>query len=332
MSLKQCAVIGVGGIGKWHAKMMNDTGKCQVVALCDANEGLREWAAKEHPQARFYTHADDLFAKENLDLVAVVTPHNLHAPIAINALRHGINVITEKPMATSYQDALAMVAAAKAANRFVTVFHNRRLDPWFLAAKKAVTSGILGRIIELNTGINYGPSPQTWRGFLAPSGGLQFDWGAHLVDYSLQLLGNDILWVSGSSYRRADKPADQVEDQAVTTIQFASGAVARITTRALATVQPQRYHIVGEQGTLIDEWSWGDQGSAKVHTKVNGFAAVVDIPYTKTTAQEYYNNIAAHLTEGAPLLVSGESAAEVIKVLCAGTRSAANGGQPQAWR
>ncbi len=326
--MKRSAVIGVGGIGKWHAKMMKDTGKIDVVAVCDANVALKDWAAKEHPTAHFYTDAKEMFAKEQLDLVAVVTPHNLHAPLAIAALDRGINVITEKPMATRYEDAQAMVAAAKRNGRFVTVFHNRRLDPWYLAAKRALDAGLIGRVIELSTGINYGPGPNTWRGYKEASGGLQFDWGAHLVDYTLNLLGSDIRAVAGYLYRRPEKPKDQVEDHAVTHVYYNSGAVAHISSRGLATVQPPRYHIVGDKGTLLDEWSWGSDGACKVHTSVNGFGAVLSVPYVKRETQEYYNDIAAALTEGKAPMVSGESAALVINVLCTAERSAAQGGVP----
>ena len=329
MKQLRSGVIGVGGIGKWHAKMQHDTGKMEVVALCDANPDLRAWATKDFPAATFYTDYREMFRQAALDLVAVVTPHDLHAPVAIKALDAGINVVTEKPMATTYADAQAMVAAAKRNKRFVSVFHNRRLDPWFLAAKAALDEGLLGRLIEINIGINYGPGPQTWRGFKKPSGGLQFDWGAHLVDYALNFHPAPIRAVGGYLYRAPDKPKDQVEDHAIVDIYFKDGAVAHITSSAKATVQPDRYRLVGEKGTLIDTWAWNDDGKVKVHTHLaSGDPAVIEVSYRKTNAQAYWDNIAAHLVERRPLLVTGESAAKVINVLCTAERSAAQGNKP----
>jgi scyllo-inositol 2-dehydrogenase (NADP+) len=323
------AVIGIGGIGKWHAAMQRDTKAMNVVALCDSNPALKEWAAQDFPDAHFYTSTDELFAKESLDLVSVITPHNLHAPLAIEALKRGINVVVEKPMATSYADAKAMVEAARQHKRFVSVFHNRRLDPWFLAAKKAIDAGLLGRLIELKISVNYGPGPNTWRGFTGPSGGLQFDWGAHLVDYALHLAGGEVRNVAGFAWRKPDKPADQVEDHAETTLYFESGTIAHITTRGKAFNEPERYHFVGDKGTLTDTWNWNDNGAVKVFTRVEGFAAELSIPYVKTKVQDYYDNVAAHMTDGKPLLVTGESAARVINVLCAGRRSAELNNVPQ---
>ena len=323
------AVIGFGGIGKWHAAMQRDTKAMEVVALCDINPDLQAWAAANFPNAHFYASPAAMFAHETLDLVSIATPHNVHAPLAVEALSHGVNVVVEKPMATRHEDACAMVEAARKHNRFVTVFHNRRLDPWFLAARKAIDAGLLGRLIEVNIAVNFGPGPNTWRGFGETSGGLQFDWGAHLVDYALHFVGDEVRAVAGFAWRSPGKPADQVDDHAVAHLYFKNGAVAHITSRGKAFTDPQRYHIVGDQGTLVDSWRWDDAGAVKVFTRAGGFAAEVAVPYVKSQPQAYYDNIAAHLRDGTPLLVSGESAARVIRLLCAASRSAANGSIPE---
>lgn len=324
------AVIGIGGIGKWHAAMQRDTKSMEVVALCDNNPDHQAWATETFPNARFYTSAAAMFANEALDLVSIITPHHLHAPLAVEALSCGVNVVVEKPMATSYEHACAMVEAAYKHKRFVTVFHNRRLDPWFLAAKKVIDAGLLGRLIEVNIAVNFGPGCNTWRGFNESSGGLQFDWGAHLVDYALHFINDEVRAVGGFAWRSPEKPADQVDDHAVTHIYFKNGAVAHITSRGKAFTDPQRYHIVGEQGTLVDPvWQWDDAGAVKVFTRTKGFASEITVPYVKSPIQAYYDNIAAHMRDGTPLLVSGESAARVINVLCAASRSAANGSIPE---
>src|ERR1039457_6735355 len=144
MDKKRCAVIGIGGIGVWHGQMMKDTGRMDLVAVCDSNAAMKDKAKEKFPETKFYTSYRDMFKREKLDLVGVVTPHNLHAPISIAALNAGINAIVEKPMATRYEDCVAMIKAAKKNKRFVTVFHNRRLDGWFLTAKSVINAGYLG--------------------------------------------------------------------------------------------------------------------------------------------------------------------------------------------
>ncbi|MEX0655737.1 MAG: Gfo/Idh/MocA family oxidoreductase [Phycisphaeraceae bacterium] len=322
-------VIGIGGIGKQHGKMHRDTGALDVVAFCDANPAWGSWVEQEFPEAKFYTSTEELFKAESLDLVTIAVPHNLHAPIAIQALEAGANVVVEKPMATTYADAQAMMAAARRTGRFLTVFHNRRLDPWFLAARSAIQDGLLGNVIELNTGINYGPGPRTWRGYKQASGGLQFDWGAHLVDYSLNLIDSPVKHVSGYSYCAPDTPADRCEDHVVTRIHFASGAIANVTSSGRSRHQPDRFRIVGEQGTLIDKWDWAEDGKAEVHTRLSGGEmATTQVAYRKPKPEAYYDNVVAHLRDGTPLLVEDASAAKVINVLCTAERSANEGGVP----
>ena len=293
---------------------------------------MRAVAAEKFPRARFYAKPEEMFAKEELDLVALATPHYLHAPLAIAAVKAGINVISEKPMATRYEDAVAMIAAAKSAGRFITVYHNRRLDPWFLAAKSVVVDErLLGNLLELNTGIIYGPGANTWRGWKKESGGLMFDWGAHMVDYMLHLADSEVVRVSGYLRRAPNTDPRRNEDYGTVRIYFASGAIANVTCCGLDRAQPLRYRIIGERGTLQDEWKWEDTGKLQVWLRLKtGDNATMEVNYRKSPAQAYYDNIAAHMLEGKPLLVSGESAAQVINVLCTAERSHQQGGTPLA--
>ena len=329
MDKRRCAVIGIGGIGVWHGEMMNATGRLEVVAVCDANEAMRAKAKEKFPNAKFYTSHRQMLAKEHPDLVGVITPHNLHAPLAIDALRHGANVIVEKPMATRYEDSVAMIKAAKAHKRFLTVFHNRRLDGWFLAARSVIEAGLLGELVELNAAINYRPSPATWRGYKAASGGLLFDWGAHLVDYLLHLSGSEVKAVSGFYFRSKTTNPKYCEDHGTLRMHFKSGAIGNVSISGADRSQPLRYRLVGMQGTLTDEWNWGENDKLKVYTRLGGGEpAVMEVQYQKTVPQKFYDNIADHLTKGTRLLVSAESAATVINVLCAAERSSKRGGVP----
>lgn len=323
------AVVGLSGVGRNHGRMMRETGRIDVVAVCDTNESLAAAALEGLEGAKFFGKCEDMLRDSKPDVVTLAIPHNLHAPVAIAALEAGVNVIVEKPMATRYEDCLAMMEAARANDRFVTVYHNRRLDSWFLTARAAIEAGYLGKLVHVASAINYGPGPQTWRGYKEASGGLMFDWGCHLVDYVLQLTDEEVEAVSGYLYRRADKDPALVEDHGVVWVRFASGAMGEVTISGIAQAQPPRYRIVGEKGTLIDEWQWQEGERMKVETKLSGGAgASMSLAYTKSTSQVFYDNIAAHLAGEAPLMVSPESAARVINVLCTAERSHAQGGAP----
>lgn len=324
---KRAAVIGIGGIGKWHGQMMRDTGRIDVVAVCDANEAMKAVAEEQFAGADFYTDYTAMLKKEKLDLVAVVTPHHLHAPIAIAALDAGANVICEKPMATSYEACVAMTEAGKRNNRFVTVFHNRRLDGWYLAAKRVIDDGLLGNLFEINIAINFRPGPNTWRGWKESNGGLMFDWGAHLVDYALHFAGVPVRGVSGFFYRDPSMDPALNEDHGSIRIFFENGAIANVVNYGTNRADVRRYHLIGDRGTLVDDWNWGENDTMTVYSKLSGNEPVtMTVPYCKTVPQKYYDNIAAALYGEAPVMVSAESAARIIDIFCTAERSHAQGG------
>ena len=329
MASKRGGVIGIGGIGIWHAQMMRDSKRIDVVGLCDSNPAMAARAEKEFPGVPFHTDVAKFLAKAKLDVVAVVVPHDLHCPIAVQCLAAKVNVIVEKPMATSFDECQQMIKAAKKAKRFLTVFHNRRHDGWFLAAKSAIDDGLIGKPIQIDIAINFGPTAATWRGFKRKSGGIMYDWGAHLVDYALHFAQSEVKAVSGFFYRSPGRDPELNEEHGSVRIHFANGAIANLTVAGTGQGPIHRYFIVGTKGTLVDEWNWGETDKLKVHTRLSGGEpTVAEVQYQKTAWQKYYDGIAASLCDGAPLLVTPESAAKVINVFSTAERSFAQGGVP----
>ncbi len=264
MSRIRGAVIGIGGIGKEHARMQLASGRIDLVALCDANPAARGIAEKEFLGVGFYCDIAQMLAQATPDLVSIATPHVLHAPQAISCLAAGAMVVVEKPMATTFEDAQAMIKASRTYGRPLTVYHNRRLDPWQLAAKAAVDDGLLGTLFEINIGIGGANRDTTWRADKIASGGVLFDWGAHLVDYALILASSEVVAVSGWLYRRAGSLPTSNEDHGSISIRFASGARANITVSNLVYDGLNRYHLLGEKASLSDTRHWSDDGKLRL--------------------------------------------------------------------
>jgi len=321
------AVIGVQGMGKWHASTMRETGRIRVAALCDTDEKARRLCAGESPGARFYTDAEKMLQREQLDFVTIALPHHLHAPMAKLALQHGVNTVVEKPMATTYEDAVSMIEAARKNGRFVTVFHNRRLDPWFQAAMRVVESGQLGKLFEISVDFGGMCHMKRWRGLKETMGGVMFDWGAHLVDWALHFDSSEVLGVSGFLYRCSNTPADSIEDTGTLTMRMASGSACNVSVchRDCLGVE-QRFRLVGEKGTLVDNWSRG-AGELQVGLLLDGWrTAQMQLPYGEANWRGFYDNLADHLDGEAELMVTPESAARVVNVLCTAERSNEQGG------
>lgn len=323
------AIVGIGGIGKLHGKQMVESGGIDLVALCDSGSHAMEISNREFPGVPLYDSIEQLFDAHSIDLVTIATPHYLHAPLAITALKAGANVVVEKPMATTYSDCLLMIKTAHECKKALTVYHNRRLDGWFLAAQHAINDGLIGEVFELSSGIGYPVTSATWRGSKEMSGGVMFDWGAHLVDYIVHFDASDIVSVSGRLYRCPTSNPDLNEDHGTLSIQFASGAVGNVSVSSLEFTSRERYRILGTGGTLTDAWNWGDEHSLKVFSKLtSGEPTTTDVKYHKTEPEKYYRNLVDHIVHGDNLLVTAESAARNINILETAERSHKAGGVP----
>ena len=150
--------IGAGRISDLHAIEYLRNPRAAIVAVCDADPAVaaRQARAWGVPEARTFTGAEDLLAVDEVDLVEVLLPHHLHAPVTLAALRAGKRVSVQKPMATSLADAEAMVAAADAAGLFFKLFENFVFYPPVVKAKELVDAGAIGEPLFVRIKSNFG--------------------------------------------------------------------------------------------------------------------------------------------------------------------------------
>ena len=191
---KKALRVGICGMGDWawrHVKLLRETGGFELVAISSRSDAAWQRVGAELPGVHRYRDHRELLDGARPELVIVTTPHHLHAPMAIEALRAGAHVIVEKPMATSLADGKAMLAAARTAGKMLAVYHNRRFDPWLIAAQRVIEEGALGELIELNGSWPDNAPEGSWRRRKLESGGLFFDLGAHMVTRGLALATED---------------------------------------------------------------------------------------------------------------------------------------------
>jgi len=121
-------------------------GDIELVALADLSEGVLE-AQKEQFGVTGYTDYLQMFAKENLDAVAVVTPDYLHRQVVVDAANHGLHVLCQKPLDTSADGCLDMINAAKENNVLLCVDYHKRFDPGHILLRQQIADGHLGKIM-----------------------------------------------------------------------------------------------------------------------------------------------------------------------------------------
>ncbi|MBQ6715192.1 MAG: Gfo/Idh/MocA family oxidoreductase, partial [Clostridia bacterium] len=139
-------IIGLGGISRVHIANLLKMENAKIVAVCDINED-RLSAAVEKTGAEGYADWHELVKRNDIDIVHILTPHYLHAPMSIEALKAGKHVLTEKPMATTLDDAKKMIETAESAKGTLNVIFQNRYNASSVAIRNMIENGELGSFI-----------------------------------------------------------------------------------------------------------------------------------------------------------------------------------------
>lgn len=235
MSKIKVAVIGCGSIAQ-HRHLpeyaMNDN--IEIVAVCDVVDERAKKIASEYG-VKAYTSYEELLENPDIDAVSVCTPNYLHAPISIAALEAGKHVLCEKPMATSKEEALNMIEAAKKNNKKLMIGHNQRFVPSHQKARQLIEEGVLGKIYSFRTAFGHG-GPEGWSVDGADSWffkkseafiGAMGDLGVHKTDLLRYLLGEEFVEVGAFVETSAKENAD-VDDTAVCILRTESGIIGTL--------------------------------------------------------------------------------------------------------
>jgi predicted dehydrogenase len=203
-------IIGVGQIGKQHLAAWQNIPAARVTALCDVDSAELARAAAEAGIRTTMADFRALIARDDLDAVDVCLHNNLHAPVTVAALEAGRHVYCEKPMAGTWRDADAMLAAAKRTGKKLAIQLRTLFTPETKAAQSLVRDGRLGRLYHArSTGFRrrgrpfvdgYG-SPDFVRKRVS-AGGAMYDVGVYHLAQVLFLLGNPAVErISGKTYQ-----------------------------------------------------------------------------------------------------------------------------------
>ncbi len=249
-------IIGYGNMGSWHAENVRDRVKGITVAgVYDINPERMALAVENG--FKTYESAEALLASD-IDIVLVATPNNYHKIYSIQALRAGKNVISEKPVCMSMQELDDVIAVSKETGKLFTVHQNRRFDTDFAIMKEIFDKKMIGapRVLHSRLYSDHGISGD-WRSSKEAGGGVLFDWGVHLIDQLVVLMGCDPVAVHAKLQNIFFKTVD---DACTVTIDFANGATAIMTVDLWCYVQEARWQMYGTEGTCrIDKW-FGTEG------------------------------------------------------------------------
>lgn len=259
------AIVGCGIIGLNHARAMARNPRLQVTALVDAVPSAAEVLAGVivdelgTPRPALFADLASALAGVPVDLVVIATPSGLHVALAEEAIGAGLHVVIEKPLDVSMDRAgriADLASKAEAEGGVVSVISQHRFDPASAAVARAVHDGGLGRLTSAVASVAWWRSQEyydsgAWRGtWELDGGGAVMNQGVHTVDLLVWFLGEPVAVFAHTALLAHERV--EVEDVAVATIRFASGALAVLhaTTAAFPELSA-RIQVHGSAGSAV---------------------------------------------------------------------------------
>ena len=180
------AIVGVGNRGKHcFSQLIKERTDCRIAALCDVNRYRAELVAREFGDPPVYTDIKEMLNKENLDGVIITTPDAFHEECAVTALKHKVNVLIDKPLATSVAGCRNIVKAVEDSGKTAMIGFNLRHAPILVKLKQIIDEGVIGRVILIENSEYYSGGRTymaRWNGRKSFSGGLWIHKGCHDFD------------------------------------------------------------------------------------------------------------------------------------------------------
>lgn len=300
-------IIGTGWIAEAHVMQYKDMPDVEIVAGADLIEGKAEEFFKkfEVEGVRCYrSHKEMLDAETDLDAVSICTYNATHAECAIYALEKGVNVLLEKPMCVTTEEAVEIMRAEKKSGKIISIGFQPRLDPNMIKVKDIVQSGVLGDIYYIQTGGG------RRRGIPTPFGttfiqkdtgviGAMGDIGCYSLDMVLNAIGypkpltvsgytSDFFGKNPEYFKVENKPAEYadifaVEDFAAGFIRLEGGIILDFRIAwAMHLDTPGDTIIMGKKGSLripsTECWNGSIGGDMTIYSEVAGSMVETKIP------------------------------------------------------
>ena len=315
-------IIGTGGISGSHIGAYLNQPDVELVAGCDLIPGKAEakFAEYEVRDAKFFTDYKEMIDTVEMDAVSVCTYNRTHAECTIYALEHGLNVLLEKPMTVTLDEAIAIRKAEKASGKLVSVGFQPRFDANMQMIKKRVESGELGRVYYVQTGGGRRHGiPVSWSETFIENDkaglGALGDIGCYSIDLVMNALGNPKpLTVSGTAtdyfgttpeaYSQVGKPECakkfSVDDFASAYIRLEGGIILDFRIAWYMHLDtPGDTIIMGTKGSLripsTDCWNGSFWNPMKLYHDVAGEPVETVIPLLPATTDLWDKKIRSFL-------------------------------------
>jgi len=331
------ALIGCGRISKRHSELLgnNQIKGAKLVAVCDI---VYEKAEKigEQFNVQSYIDMDDMMNKEQVDVAVVLTPSGLHSEHVINLSKYGKDIVVEKPMALTLDDADAMIESCDHYGCRLFIVKQNRFNVPVIKLREAYQAGRFGKLILGTVRVRWARhqsyyDQDAWRGTWEMDGGVLTNQASHHVDMLEWMMGDVDSVFAITKTALADI---EVEDTAVVTLKFKNGALGVI--EATTATRPfdleGSISILGEKGNVVIGGFAVNQMSSWAFDKIHDGDDQVLKKYSVNPPnvygfghQAYYEHVVNCISNGGQNLIDGLQGRKTVKLISAIYESAETG-------
>ncbi|NLO16072.1 MAG: Gfo/Idh/MocA family oxidoreductase [Clostridiales bacterium] len=324
MDTVRYAIIGLGSIAEKHAEAIKNTPGAELAGGYSM-VGAEQFAAKHH--ARIFQTYEEVLASPDVDAVALCTPSGLHTPQALQAMRMGKHVLTEKPMSLTLKEADDLIATQQETGRKGSVISQYRFTPAVEEIKRALALGAFGNVVSGSLQMKYYRSKEyyasgAWRGtWEMDGGGALMNQGIHGIDIFRTLMGAP---KQLTGYARTQTHAIEVEDSAVAIVEFHSGAVGTIEgSTTCFPGYPRRIEICGDKGSVVLEedailrWDLPIPCTLTVGTPAQNVASSDPMAISSVGHTKHYINFTRAILYDEPILADFRAGREPLEIILA---------------
>ena len=232
------AVIGVGSMGKNHARVYSELPEAELVAVADSNDAIAQLVGASYG-VRAYTDYRNMLEKEKPEAVTIAVPTALHLDVALDALRAGTHILIEKPIAATLEQGEEIIEASRMYDRCLMVGHIVRFNPAMQALKQRLDAGELGHVFQIFCR-RAGPFPARIRDV-----GVVVDLAPHDIDIMRFLIGMDPIRIYAEIEQLIHT---NHEDMIFALLRFPEHITAALEINWLTPTKIREISVLGERG------------------------------------------------------------------------------------
>ena len=234
----KAAVIGVGSMGRNHARVYREIENVELVAVADTSATTAAKVGGSYA-VPFYTDFEAMLDERKPDLVSLAVPTGLHVEVGAQLIERGIHVLVEKPIASTVEQGEKLIALAKQHNIVLAVGHIERFNPAIMELRRRLREGMAGRIYKIHTE-RLSPYPSRIQ-----DAGVVIDLASHDIDLLRFLMNEEIVRLYGETLQSINSDR---EDMFNGLVRFRSGAVGVLDVNWITPTKIRRMTVTGARG------------------------------------------------------------------------------------